>query len=332
MAHRELVQLERRPRLDRRDADATYPVVAGGRTPPPLVAFIRALDAQWISKCTFLDELFSDEADASVAVMTQVVRDVHLRCDADRVVPAIVDAFGSNGALTRVELEAAFEAATREAPETVDSATDTISRAIEEFTIAASPRGVDGFDRRVDEFAVHPHEYNGLLAIVAHNNTKPAMKQFIEETLDIVSLFPLVTTRSTGTVLERVFGLQVKHKTTSGPLGGDQEIGSMITRGEVDGVLFFRDPLSAHPHDDDIKALMRVCDVHCIPTATNPATGRAVLEYLKSLAASRSRDIRQGEKTEKVVERRRSKTDSAIVQKYKNDQAIVVDKVAAGGK
>lgn len=128
----------------------------------------------------------------------------------------------------------------------------------------------------------------------------------------------------------------------------------MITRGEVDGVLFFRDPLSAHPHDDDIKALMRVCDVacradttrpthwhrvgaaphpqvHCIPTATNPATGRAVLEYLKSLAASRSRDIRQGEKTEKVVERRRSKTDSAIVQKYKNDQAIVVDKVAAGG-
>ena len=63
----------------------------------------------------------------------------------------------------------------------------------------------------------------------------------------------------------------------------------MISLGRVDGVLFFRDPLSAHPHDDDIKALMRICDVHCIPTANNPASGRAVVDYLAGVAARRGR-------------------------------------------
>ena len=64
----------------------------------------------------------------------------------------------------------------------------------------------------------------------------------------------------------------------------------MISLGRVDGVLFFRDPLSAHPHDDDIKALMRICDVHCIPTANNPASGRAVVDYLAGVAARRADD------------------------------------------
>ena len=73
------------------------------------------------------------------------------------------------------------------------------------------------------------------------------MKKFVEENVDVVSLFPIVTTRSTGAVLENAFGLAVQHKTCSGPLGGDQEIGGMISLGQVDGVLFFRDPLSAHP-------------------------------------------------------------------------------------
>ena len=147
---------------------------------------------------------------------------------------------------------------------------------------ALAQRAQDG------EATVHPHAYNGYLAVVAHNHTKPAMKKFVEENVDVVSLFPIVTTRSTGTVLEESFGLTVNHKTCSGPLGGDQEIGGMISLGELDGVLFFRDPLSAHPHDDDIKALMRICDVHCIPTANNPASGKAVLFYLASLAAHSS--------------------------------------------
>ena len=132
-----------------------------------------------------------------------------------------------------------------------------------------------------------PHEYNGLLAVVAHNNTKPLMKRFIEDNLDVISLFPIVTTRSTGTVLEETFGLAIDTKVSSGPLGGDQEIGGMISKGEVDGVLFFRDPLSAHPHVDDINALMRICDVHCVATANNPVSGRAVLLWLSQLSQAR---------------------------------------------
>jgi methylglyoxal synthase len=62
------------------------------------------------------------------------------------------------------------------------------------------------------------------------------MKKFVEENVDVVSLFPIVTTRSTGAVLENAFGLAVQHKTCSGPLGGDQEIGGMISLGQVDGV------------------------------------------------------------------------------------------------
>ena len=119
----------------------------------------------------------------------------------------------------------------------------------------------------------------------------------------------------------------------SGPLGGDQEIGGMISHGEVDGVLFFRDPLAAHPHDDDIKALMRVCDVHCVPTATNPSTGRAVLHYLASLAASRAETIASGQDdTAAVVSRRKNVPDSAVVEAYKAGQAKAITAAVAAAK
>ena len=151
------------------------------------------------------------------------------------------------------------------------------------------------------------------------------MKKFIEENIDIVSLFPIVTTRSTGTVLEESFGLAVNHKTCSGPLGGDQEIGGMISLGELDGVLFFRDPLSAHPHDDDIKALMRICDVHCIPTANNPASGKAVLFYLASLAAERAEALASGDETlESVIAARKNIPESDVVRDYKSNQKKVI--------
>ena len=80
------------------------------------------------------------------------------------------------------------------------------------------------------------------------------MKKFIEENIDIVSLFPIVTTRSTGTVLEESFGLTVNHKTCSGPLGGDQEIGGFITKDECAAAFFFIDPLSAHPRAAGVPA------------------------------------------------------------------------------
>ena len=199
------------------------------------------------------------------------------------------------------------------------AATTAISAATTQFSVATSAPADDG------EATVHPHAYNGYLAVVAHNHTKPAMKKFVEENVDVVSLFPIVTTRSTGAVLENAFGLAVQHKTCSGPLGGDQEIGGMISLGQVDGVLFFRDPLSAHPHDDDIKALMRVCDVHCIPTANNPASGRAVVDYLAGVAARRADDIASGAATVGDINRRRAAApDSDVVARYKAGQAKVI--------
>ena len=69
----------------------------------------------------------------------------------------------------------------------------------------------------------------------------------------------------------------------SGPLGGDAEIGAMVSRGEINGVIFFRDPLDKHPHDVDIAMLMRLCDVHNIPLATNYNSACAVIKYLNSI-------------------------------------------------
>ena len=101
--------------------------------------------------------------------------------------------------------------------------------------------------------------------------------------------------------------------------------GGMISLGQVDGVLFFRDPLSAHPHDDDIKALMRVCDVHCIPTANNPASGRAVVDYLAGVAARRADDIAAGAATAaSLIARRAAAPDSDVVARYKANQRKVI--------
>lgn len=63
--------------------------------------------------------------------------------------------------------------------------------------------------------------------------------------------------------------------------GGDAEIGAMVTRGEMDAIIFFRDPLDKHPHDVDISMLMRLCDVHNIPLATNLKSGKILVSYFK---------------------------------------------------
>ena len=184
---------------------------------------------------------------------------------------------------------------------------------------------------KFDTIEYDPHEYNGLLAVVAHNNTKPLMKRFIEENLDVISLFPIVTTRSTGMVLEESFGLAIDTKVSSGPLGGDQEIGGMISKGVVDAVLFFRDPLSSHPHVDDINALMRICDVHCIASANNPVSGRAILLWLSQLSQARKNDLAAGKPLDTLLKERRVGHDSEVVIKYKTDQAAVITATVAGG-
>jgi methylglyoxal synthase len=110
------------------------------------------------------------------------------------------------------------------------------------------------------------------LAIVAHDAKKDDMADFIAMHEHIIGQFHLFATGTTGArVMERCPGLSVT-RLKSGPMGGDQQIGAMIAEGKVDVLFFFVDPLSPHPHDVDVKALMRVSLVYNIPMALNRAT------------------------------------------------------------
>lgn len=116
------------------------------------------------------------------------------------------------------------------------------------------------------------------IAIIAHDGKKAEMVRFLLEQKEFLLRgdVHLVATGTTGTHVERS-GLKVQ-KVASGPLGGDAQIAAMITEGDMDVVLFFRDPLDKHPHEPDIAMLMRLCDVHNIPLATNPATADLIME------------------------------------------------------
>ena len=121
------------------------------------------------------------------------------------------------------------------------------------------------------------------IALIAHDGKKADMVDFVLKRLTFFldSNFELVATGTTGKMLKKA-GVESIKTVNSGPLGGDAEIGSMVSRGEINGVIFFRDPLDKHPHDVDIAMLMRLCDVHNIPLATNYNSACAVVEYLNS--------------------------------------------------
>ncbi|MAR50610.1 MAG: methylglyoxal synthase [Rhodobacteraceae bacterium] len=120
------------------------------------------------------------------------------------------------------------------------------------------------------------------LALIAHNNMKSSLMEFCSLQSKKLEQFPLIATGTTGSLLFKKTGLMLSRKVASGPLGGDQAVGTMISTKNVCGVIFFRDPLSAHPHHADIEALGRLCDVYQIPFATNPQSGEAILDYLLS--------------------------------------------------
>lgn len=114
------------------------------------------------------------------------------------------------------------------------------------------------------------------IALVAHDGAKTAMLELVERHLDTLTRSRLVATATTGGQLNEHFDLNV-HCLMSGPLGGDLQIGALVAEEQLDLVVFLRDPLTAHPHDPDIQALMKVCDVHDVPLATNPATAELCL-------------------------------------------------------
>ena len=119
------------------------------------------------------------------------------------------------------------------------------------------------------------------LALVAHDGKKASMVAFVMKRMDFFKRddVELVGTGTTGTMVQNA-GLKVE-LVASGPMGGDAEIGAMVTRGEIDGVIFFRDPLDKHPHDVDISMLMRLCDVHEVPLATNYKSAHIMMKYFK---------------------------------------------------
>lgn len=108
------------------------------------------------------------------------------------------------------------------------------------------------------------------VAIIAHDGKKADMVSFLLNYREILDKIELVATRTTGGLVEKA-GLQVI-KLLSGPIGGDAQIAAMAAEKKIDLIIFFRDPLDKHPHEPDVQMLMRICDVHNIPLATNPAS------------------------------------------------------------
>ena len=109
------------------------------------------------------------------------------------------------------------------------------------------------------------------VVLIAHDNLKPAMVEWTKKNFDQLKQFKLFATGTTGTRVEEAIQLPIV-KFKSGPLGGDQQIGAKIVEGALDMVIFFWDPLAPHPHDVDVKALLRIAAVYNIPIACNQAT------------------------------------------------------------
>ena len=120
------------------------------------------------------------------------------------------------------------------------------------------------------------------IALVAHDGKKADMVAFVMKRLDFFNRedVKLVATGTTGASILHA-GVEKVEWVNSGPLGGHAEIGAMVARGEMTAVVFFRDPLDKHPHDVDVSMLMRLCDVHNVPLATNYKAAHMVISYLE---------------------------------------------------
>jgi len=125
------------------------------------------------------------------------------------------------------------------------------------------------------------------IALIAHDKKKDEMLDFASHHKELLSKFHLVATRTTGTLLKEKLGLNVETM-MSGPLGGDQQIGALVATEKVQYVIFLRDPLTSQPHEPDINALLRLCDVHDIPLATNRKSSHILLEYAAKKLPSNS--------------------------------------------
>lgn len=117
------------------------------------------------------------------------------------------------------------------------------------------------------------------VALIAHDNLKAKMVEWARTNRPALSQFKLFATGTTGKQIEEAIHLPIT-RFKSGPLGGDQQIGAGVAEGKIDAIIFFWDPLAPHPHDVDVKALLRIAVVYDIPMACNLATANLIVAGL----------------------------------------------------
>ena len=118
------------------------------------------------------------------------------------------------------------------------------------------------------------------IALIAHDKKKDKMINLAIKYKETLAEHELYATGTTGTLVMGETGLKIK-RMKSGPLGGDQQIGSMVAEGKLDLIIFLRDPLTSQPHEPDVSALLRLCDVQSIPLATNVKSAEIMLQAVK---------------------------------------------------
>lgn len=119
------------------------------------------------------------------------------------------------------------------------------------------------------------------IALIAHDKKKDDIIELAKEFKDVLAQHELFATGTTGTLIMGETGLSI-FRMKSGPMGGDQQIGAMLADGNLDLVIFLRDPLTAQPHEPDVSALLRLCDVQKIPLSTNMSSAKIMLEALRN--------------------------------------------------
>ena len=119
------------------------------------------------------------------------------------------------------------------------------------------------------------------IALIAHDKKKNEIIEIAKQYKDVLANYELYATGTTGTLIMGETGLSIC-RMKSGPLGGDQQIGAMLAEGQMGLIIFLRDPLTAQPHEPDVSALLRLCDVQSIPLATNKTSAIIMLEALKN--------------------------------------------------
>lgn len=117
------------------------------------------------------------------------------------------------------------------------------------------------------------------IALIAHDNKKEDMINLVKSYQDKLSKHQLFATGTTGNLLIESTGLNIT-RMLSGPIGGDQQIGALVAEEKLDLIIFLRDPLTAQPHEPDVSALLRICDVHNTPLATNLNSAKVMLDCL----------------------------------------------------